>query len=210
MYVPARKPFRLLMTAFEPFAGRARNASAEALYGLQARVPMLPDIALFSRLLPVESGIASVQAIAAVKATYPDMIICLGEATREGLCLETTGYNERQFRIPDNAGQMITESTIIDGAPSFYTTTLPLKPILAAIQHHNIPIRLSDDPGRFLCNEVFYSMLHHLAGCAPPLPAGFIHVPLLPEYDQGLSGTLPTSAVVSALEVIIAAITREL
>lgn len=37
---------------------------------------------------------------------------------------------------------------------------------------------LSDDPGRYLCNQVFFTTLEFLGKNALRIPAGFIHLPL--------------------------------
>ena len=47
---------RILLTAFDPFAGRASNASDRALARLLAHPERLPGLTLIGRRLPVEAG----------------------------------------------------------------------------------------------------------------------------------------------------------
>jgi pyroglutamyl-peptidase len=171
----------VLVTAFEPFGGRTLNASDEALARLLAQPDRLPGLTLIGRRLPVEAGRASEAVIRAIDEAQPAALVCLGEAKRDALCLERVGYNERHFNIPDNAGNLIEGQAILPGGPERYLATLPLEAMLRAVQATGTPVRFSENPGRYLCNEALYSALHHLAQSGRALPAGLIHVPLLPE-----------------------------
>jgi len=48
-----------------------------------------------------------------------------------------------------------------------------------ALRLRGFPAGVSQTAGTFVCNHVFYGLMHHAAGSA--LKAGFIHVPFLPE-----------------------------
>lgn len=199
----------VLLTAFEPFGGRAKNASAEALAGVMQQAGALPGLSLTARLLPVEAGLAADQLRSALDEVRPDVLLSLGEAPRDVVCLEQMGYNERRFSIPDNAGNLLTDQPVDPVGPPTYSASLPLAAMLAAIQVVEVPVRLSDDPGRYLCNEVFYSGLAYAAQRAPHLRVGFIHVPYLPSaVTDSDHPSLPTDqvvrAVMAALQTLLA------
>ncbi len=190
----------ILLTAFEPFGGRSQNASEEALNHLIKHPDLPAGLTLKGYRLPVETGTAGRLACRIIDTVRPDVVICLGEARREAVCLERFGYNERRFLIPDNAGNLIEGEPILPGAPDRYPATLPLETMLVAMQATGVPVQLSEDPGRYLCNEVLYSVLHHLAEHAPDVRAGFIHVPHLPRPDdEPETPSLPADEVVRAL-----------
>lgn len=202
---------RLLLTAFEPFGGRSKNASAEALARLEASWPYPDRLELRTRLLPVETERAAQMLIAAMGEVQPDVVLSLGEAKREALSIETTGYNERTFAIPDNAGNSFDGEPILPDAPEAHSSTLPNDAMLAAIEAAGVPACLSNDPGRYLCNEVLFCGLHCAAVTHPPTRLGFIHVPLLPEEASGDDvPSMPTETVVkgllAALEVLLEAV----
>ena len=44
---------------------------------------------------------------------------------------------------------------------------------------------LSNNPGRYLCNQVLYVALEYLEFHAIPCRAGFIHLPLAADYPTG-------------------------
>ncbi len=191
----------LLLTAFEPFGGRDKNASLEALKILSTTLEASGSLTLFTRLLPVETERASALVCEVVDELKPDIVLCTGEAKRDAICLEQVAYNERHFTIPDNSGKLLENQPIIDGAPSTYASTLALDQMLEAMEATGVPVRLSDNPGRFLCNEVLYSVLHHIARHNLTAKAGFVHVPLLPEVaTESDYPSLSTAEVVKGIQ----------
>lgn len=191
---------RLLITAFEPFGGRGKNASAEALKALLAEADWPLPLEIHSAFLPVVAGEASRLIREKIEEVQPDVVIMLGEARRDAICLERIGYNEHRFTIPDNNGNLIEGQPIIPGGPDSYQTTLPLDRILEAMQQTGTPVRPSEDAGRYICNEVLYSALHHINERGMETEAGFIHVPHLPEVaNEPDYPSLPTEIVVAAL-----------
>jgi pyroglutamyl-peptidase len=185
----------ILITAFGPFAGRPENASSLALRELKKTFP-----AIRTRILPVDAVIAPSRLKQALQQTRPDALIMLGEAagSRE-IRLETTAWNEKDFRIPDIAGRQPSSSPVIRGAPDHFISTLPLAAIHASLADAGHDVSLSDDAGRYLCNQLFYVGRHHLEPRITPCPAGFIHLPLAQDY--------PTERAVDALARLIEILT---
>jgi pyroglutamyl-peptidase len=68
----------------------------------------------------------------------------------------------------------------VEGGPAAYFSTLPLRAILAALNAEGIPATISNTAGTYLCNDISYTTLHALARRGLTIPAGFIHLPLLP------------------------------
>ncbi|RLN89429.1 hypothetical protein BBJ28_00001223 [Nothophytophthora sp. Chile5] len=73
--------------------------------------------------------------------------------------LEHVGYNVADFRIPDERGYVAKEETIHEGEPDEITTTLPLNEMLETLQKVNPKVLISEDPGRYICNYVYYRSL---------------------------------------------------
>ena len=181
----------LLVTAFGPFGGRELNASSLALAGLRKSFP-----GLRTRVLPVDAVIAPSRLIQAIRLIQPDALIMLGEAGGStGIRLETTAWNELDFRIPDSAGRQYSSRTIRRAAPASLPSTLPLTEIHDRLVSLGHPVTFSEDPGRYLCNQIFFRAMDHLTQNGIAIPAGFIHLPL--ERD------LPTDRAVEALSEII-------
>jgi pyroglutamyl-peptidase len=194
---------RILLTAFEPFDGRAKNASAEAVKALMQQ-PLPADLEIVVCLLPVETGAASEQVRRAIIDHQPQYVLSLGEAKRDAICIETVAYNERKFTIPDNSGLLIEGSPIVLDGPASYEATLPVEALLQAIEQTGVQARLSDDAGRYLCNEVMYSSLHTVANHDALIQVGFVHVPHLPEAAvEPDYPSMPTEQIVQALLAVL-------
>jgi pyroglutamyl-peptidase len=185
---------KLLVTAFDPFGGRALNASSLALAGLRKSFP-----GIRTRVLPVDAVIAPSRLISAIRKVKPHALLMLGEAGgSQEIRLETTAWNELDFRIPDIAGRQYAPRPIRRDAPSSLPSTLPLAEIHDRLLSLNHPVAFSDDPGRYLCNQIFFLAMDHLLENGIYIPAGFIHLPLECEY--------PTDRAVAALSEAIGSI----
>lgn len=166
---------RLLVTYFGPFEGVSYNPCQDAAQGLAQRLAQDTDTELILRELPVEFAGSSTALTQALAETQPDCVISLGVAVgRSRVSLERVAINLDDARIPDNAGSQLADSPIQAQGPAAYFTTLPVRNILAEGQERNLPVELSYTAGTFVCNHVFYELLHATGG---QIPAGFIHIP---------------------------------
>lgn len=187
---------KILVTAFGPFDGRSENASSLALRELKIAFPKIR-----SRILPVDSVIAPARIKQALRVIRPDALILLGEAAgSKTIRLETTAWNELNFKIPDIAGRQPEGRAIFPESPAILSATLPLKKLQARLESNGHEAVLSNNPGRYLCNQVFYASLKWINDHAIPCRTGFIHLPLAQDY--------PTDRVADALGHIIQALER--
>ncbi|MES2923624.1 MAG: pyroglutamyl-peptidase I [Verrucomicrobiota bacterium] len=182
---------KILVTAFGPFAGRSENASSLALIELKRAFPEIR-----SRILPVDSVIAPARLKQALRLIRPDALIMLGEAAgSKTIRLETTAWNQMDFRIPDIAGRQPAARAICPGSPAIHRSTLPLKKINLRLESNGHEVSLSNNPGRYLCNQVFYQSMEFIGIHDLACPAGFIHLPLACDC--------PTERIVAALGHVI-------
>jgi pyroglutamyl-peptidase len=181
----------LLVTAFGPFNGRSENASSLALVELKK---LFPEIR--TRILPVDAVVAPARLKQALRLIRPDGLIMLGEAAgSQKIRLETTAWNELDFKIPDIAGRQFSSRPIRPGSVTSRKSTLPLEKMHAALDEAGHAVSYSEDAGRYLCNQLFYVALEYLECRSIPIPAGFIHLPLERDY--------PTPRAVDGLSRII-------
>ena len=68
----------------------------------------------------------------------------------------------------------------MNNGPAAYFSTLPVKAIVAAIRGRGIPAAVSQTAGTFVCNHVFYGLMHMAAKRRSIQHAGFVHIPYLP------------------------------
>jgi len=100
-----------------------------------------------------------------------------------GLSFERVAINLDDAPIPDNAGQQPVDVAVLPLGPAAYFSTLPVKRMLDAVRAAGIAADTSQTAGTFVCNHVFYQLMHTLAGMPNAPRAGFIHVPVLPEQQ---------------------------
>lgn len=187
---------KLLVTAFGPFGGRTRNASSLALAGLKERLPWIN-----TRILPVDALLAPLRMSRALREVRPDAALMLGEAGGGKMIrLETTAWNELDFRIPDNAGLQPHGVRIDERAPASLASTLPFEAIHGALTAAGHEVVLSDDPGRYLCNQVLFHTLRRMDVSRSGARAGFVHLPWETDY--------PTARAVDALGLVVATLLR--
>lgn len=186
-----RRSRTILVTAFPPFGGRSANASLMALRGLRRESPWLR-----TRILPVDSELGPLRVRRALREVRPAALVMLGEAGgTTDIRLETTAWNLLDFRIPDASGRQPSGVPIRHGGPDSIRATLPVDRLHSALRDEGHPVVSSDDPGRYLCNQVMFEALDHIARRDLDCAAGFVHLPLESE--------LPTPRAVRVLVRIV-------
>ena len=184
---------RVLLTGFEPFGGSQVNPSREVVDRL-AR-DGVPGVTLHSAILPVDRQEGPVTLLYAVRALHPDAILCLGEAARRmAISIERVAINLLDYRMADNAGHQAIDAPIVPDGPAAYFVTLPVRAMLEAVHAAGIPAELSLSAGAFLCNQVTYELLHYLTTHQLDIPAGFVHLPALPEQVANVYPLMPSMA----------------
>lgn len=195
---------KLLLAGFEPFSGSGVNPSQQIVQALVQKG--VAGVELCTAILPVDRVGGPAAALAAVQSHQPDAVLCLGQAARRpALSIERVAVNLLDYAIPDNAGNRVVDEPVVANGPAAYFATLPVRRMLAAIQAAHVPCELSLSAGAFLCNQVFYAVLHYLALNRPTVRAGFIHVPTLPE--QVVSKPAPSMSLETMVMGVQAALT---
>lgn len=202
MNTMARKYPTILLTGFAPFGGESTNPSWDAVAALDGK--RVGGHRIVARRLPVEFG-ASLQVLqAAIRETKPALVLCVGQAGgRAQLSIERIAINIDDARIPDNADACPIDAPIVADGPAAYFATLPIKAILTALREAGIPAEISQTAGTYVCNHVFYGLMHALRG--RKIRGGFIHIPYAPEQAARHPGapSLPAEVVTQALRIAL-------
>ena len=200
----------ILLTGFGPFPGVPVNASAhlaKKLAHLAAR--RFPGHRVVARELPVVWAVA-VEKLEALYATErPKLALHFGVSEMaRGFVIETVARNATSAAL-DAEGRRTSARVIVPNGPATLMTMLPAGDIVARLEDLGVPVYLSGDAGRYLCNAIFYAALRSVRGAAPLAMAGFIHIPASlagfglkgrqPSPDCPLS---PESALAGGLEII--------
>ena len=170
----------ILITGFAPFNQEAINPSWEVVKQFEGRQFGTTHQIQIAQLA-CEFGHAIKQLHTLLDQHQPEIAICIGQAGgRADISIERIAINIDDARIPDNAGAQPIDETIVVGGPAAYFSSLPLKALLKNLRDHSIPANISQTAGTYVCNHVFYGLMHY-ANTHPNLKhAGFVHIPYLP------------------------------
>ena len=193
----------VLLAGFEPFDGQSLNPSAEIARLLHGSV--LAKHRIVGALLPCVFGASIRELKQQIRAVKPSLVIAVGLAGgRTDLTPERIAINIDDARIPDNAGQQPVDRPVVRSGPAAYWSTLPIKAMVAALRAEGIPASVSQTAGTFVCNHVFYGLMHALH-TAPGrgIRGGFIHVPYLPAQAPAGQPSLPLETMIAGLALAI-------
>ena len=196
---------RVLITGFAPFGGESVNPSWQAASLVAAEPPA--GLTVTAVELPCVFG-ASIDALRdAIRASAPDLVVCLGQAGgRPGVTVERVGINVDDARIPDNAGNQPIDEPVVPGGPAAYFSTLPVKACVAAMREAGVPAAVSNTAGTFVCNHIAYGLGHLIATEFPHVRGGFVHVPWAPEQvTDGASPALEPATVARGVRALLVA-----
>ncbi len=203
---------QLLVTGFEPFGGDDVNPSASVAQQLDGTtlVAGAQSYRIVGRVLPCAFDAARMHLFRALDESTPELVLCTGLAAgREGLTFERVAINLVDACIADNAGAQPIDGKVVKTSINAHFTRLPVKAMVQAAKDEGVAASLSLSAGTYVCNAVFFALLHHLAqrqrkpavrSAATMLTTtprgGFVHLPLLPDqvsrYRQAPSMPLET------------------
>ena len=197
----AESPERVvLVTGFEPFGGNDINPSQLIAENISGRI--IDGATVIGLVVPVIYG-GSVNVITDAIDTYdPCVVISIGMgAGLSKIHVEKVGINIKSAKIPDNEGNMVLFRRIAFFGPLIRLSSLPVRQIVNEMKNANISAKISFHAGTFICNEVLYGVLRHIAKNDFSINAGFIHVPLLSSQNPEKGMELET--MIEATEIAI-------
>ena len=199
----------ILLTGFEPFGGSDVNPSILACRELEGKTyngyrVVVEEIPL--RYHEIDDIIRG-----HVSKYNPAAVVSTGQGGGGGLSVERVAINVGSARMPYNCGAKPVDEPLNPDGPVAYWTRLPYQRTLVALKEAGVPSRLSNSAGTFGCNQIFYHLMDHLAREGIEIPAGFIHVPLLPRQalERG-SASMSLDLIAKGLEVVVGLISEDL
>ncbi len=199
----------ILLTGFEPFGGSDVNPSITACKRLEWRafngfLVVVEEIPLrFHEIRGIIEGY--------VEKHGPTAVVCTGQSGGPSIALERVAINIADARNPYNCGHKPVNEALNEEGPVAYFSKLPIRDLEEALKGAKIPVVVSNSAGTYGCNQIFYHLMDYLARTGINIPAGFIHVPSLPE--QVVDKRQPSMTVeltAEALEVVLETISKKL
>ena len=163
----------VLVTGFEPFAGREKNGSRTLVQALTGG--RLGGVAIATEVFPVRwAGFSeTIRRVAATRR--PVLWLGLGEGRRPIPAFERVGKNRSGGPDVDGAGPP--GSVLTEGGPVIRSTTMKWRE--SWFSDIDPPVRTSDDAGEYLCNSLIYFGLAYVS-----CPFGFVHLPVQGERED--------------------------
>ncbi|NEP06116.1 MAG: peptidase C15, partial [Okeania sp. SIO4D6] len=150
---------KVLLTSFDIWEPHHKSNSSDDLLGLISVQKSTNYSLSFLRKLPVDSQLATQIVIAKIEEIQPDVIICCGMAqTREILTIESQA----------SCGEVVMK------------TSINLAELVAGLDVTEI----SNDAGKFVCEDLYYSVLKYLDMSCYQTKCIFVHVPVLTENNR--------------------------
>ena len=182
---------QVILTGFSKFAGVEINPTEVIVNELIERKKdsnisfhilnvSVNDVNLFfSSLSSSTSTISSSNSSTILENTNnsPVIVIHLGvHSGARSFHLEKYGYNNMTFRVPDNLGDQPIDQCITNNLNfnEKLETEFNLDLLFNQLQSERFNCCISDDPGRYLCNYIYFQSLLRTEGNKYVL---FIHVP---------------------------------
>ncbi|PFR44922.1 pyroglutamyl-peptidase I [Bacillus thuringiensis] len=177
----------VLLTGFDPFGGESINPAWEVAKSLHEKT--IEEYKIISKQVPTvfQKSISVLKEY--IEELNPEMIICIGQAGgRPDITIERIAINIDDARIADNEGNQPVDVPVIEEGPAAYWSTLPMKAIVKRLHEEGIPASVSQTAGTFVCNHLFYGLMHELEKRDKKIKGGFIHIPFLPEQASNYPG----------------------
>ena len=196
---------KLLVTGFEPFGGDLMNSSWEAVRALPEKIG---SVSVEKLCLPVVFGKAAGIVIEKALDIDADGIICVGQAGgRDRITPEARAVNLREARIPDNDGNSPMGEKICTLGKDAEFSTFNTEKFVRELSLKGIPTAVSEDAGRYVCNDLLYSLLHRFSGTG--VKCTFIHVPYFEGQDVCDKPVLPLDVIREGLLTAVECAVRE-
>ncbi len=168
----------LLVTGFGPFPGAPFNPTTPLVKRLaRLRRPGLADVRIVGHVFPTSYTAVERELPALIARHKPDALLMFGLSTRaKRLRIETRGRNALAL-LPDVKGATVPRGKIAPGGPPALTMPAPAMRLLNAARTAHVPVMLSRDAGRYLCNYLCWRAAEAATAKGGPRLATFVHVP---------------------------------
>ncbi len=199
---------RVLLAGFGPFPGAPSNPSARLVEALgRRRRPALAGLTLTTHVFATAYAAVD-RDLATLFVAKPDIVLIFGlAARRRHVCIETRARNAVSVLFPDAGGYRPPASVITAGKPSWRRGNAPFVRLLHAARRSGLPVRLSRDAGRYLCNYAYWQALQRIRDGRPIVQ--FVHIPavrLSPQRRPDKRHPVPLTELVAAAERLLIAL----
>lgn len=168
----------MLVTGFGPFPGVTHNASSLLAAAIaDAAEKMWPGVRVKGATLPTEWR-RGLELLDTINRDFdPDVALHFGVSERaRGLTLERSAYNVCSTDA-DASGACALLPVLVASGPDELATGIDADQLLQKLTTAGIPSCMSDDPGRYLCNAIYFTSLQRTRARERAALSLFVHIP---------------------------------
>lgn len=179
---------KLVLTGFDPFGPHERNPSGETVATLAAEAAARPWRIVDTLLLSTCYEAGATPVLERLSRTADaDCYVMLGLGGRSHpVRLERFALNVMDSALPDNAAVTRNGERIRTDGPTARETALDLVPLRNHVRTRGFECVISNHAGTYVCNDLYYRVLDHIARERLQAQALFVHIP--EAYDPTENG----------------------
>lgn len=193
----------ILLTGYEAFADLKVNPSIEACKGLEGKV--FNGYKVVVEEIPMRYAEVKEIIYNHMDNHKPAAVVSTGVTGRgAAITVERVAINVGSSDGRMNFGYERLDQILNPDGPVAYWTRLPYRELIKALSDVQVPAILSNSAGTQGCNLLFYHLMDYVAQNKLDIPAGFIHIPCMPENVLGENrASMSLDLSTRALEVVV-------
>jgi pyroglutamyl-peptidase len=174
----------VLITGFGPFPGAPFNPTGPLVERLaRMRRPALSNVTIVTHVFQTSYETVDRELPKLIARHKPDALLMFGLAPRaKTLRIETRARNALAL-LSDVSGQSLRRHTIVKGGPAAIALPSRARHLFAASRTARVPLVVSRDAGRYLCNYLCWRAAEAAARDGPRI-ASFVHVPPVARFAR--------------------------
>jgi pyroglutamyl-peptidase len=173
---------KLLLTGFEPYGNTPINPAEQVAKAMDSHT--INNIEVTSTIVP-NTFFKAIQHVKDIMIQEEvNYVLMMGEYVgRAMITFERYAHrliDSSRYQLVDNDGVGYDNKATVEDGPIAYQGQLPLKAMVETLRKNGIPADISDTAATFVCNHLYYGILHEIAINKLPIKAGWVHLPMLP------------------------------
>jgi pyroglutamyl-peptidase len=185
----------IIVSGFETYTEREVNAAQVVGRAMAAADPAIAYVEIpvvWGKPMDVVGGMARA----------PAVWLALGESSSR-LRVEAVAYNHRAAHL-DKRGDLPGERQILRGGAAALVNPAPVGLLAGRLAEAGYPCHVSHDAGGYLCEELYYVLLHHQAQVwRDPVFVHFLHLPVFGAPLPGGAGRTVDAGYLCGLAAIL-------
>jgi pyroglutamyl-peptidase len=196
---------KVLLTGFDVFGDLTLNTSQLIVESIDTCAKR--SFLLYTEVLPTSYRRSFLKLKELLLKYQPDVIVMLGvDSGVSRVRIESGANNNISLKLPDNDDYVPEDKFVVSSAPMRLETTLDPIFITKRLREVGFTVEISDDCGDYICNFIYFKLLHFVQKTMLSMNAIFVHVPNISDATKSETFLLLDTLIQITITIIIAAI----